>query len=146
MNTIQAPARVTVTKGPWYRRNRYLMELWVGDIHTGLHWHLNRKEAKTFPQIALDNCAELLETNGLMERVYQQHAKLQSLRAQAAIPAKGTKVRLTAELTKDLPVGSLGTVTQVDTDAHHTYPLTVAFVVNDKPVELPVELSEVEVA
>lgn len=146
MNTIQAPARVTVTKGPWYKRNRYLMELWVGDIHTGLHWHLNRKEARTFPKIALDSAAELLEVNGLMESVYLRHAKLEQMRALAAIPAKGSKVKLTAELTKDLPVGSIGTVTQVDTDAHHTYPITVAFVVNDKPVELPVELSEVEVA
>jgi hypothetical protein len=149
LNTIQAPSRVTVTRGPLFtrrgfNRERYLMELWVGDINTGLHWHLSRKEAKSLPQIVLDNAAELLDHYGLMEEVYARYARLEDMRAYANMPVKGSKVRLKRTIADGLDKDTWGTVTHVDTKPDAPYPLTVAFIVDGKPEEVPVELEEVE--
>lgn len=144
MTAIEAPARVTVTKGRLFTRRRYLAELWIGDIHTGLTWNLTRREAKSYPQLILDNASQLLERHGLMDEMYERYTKLQHMRALAAIPVKGSKVRLTEKVSEGLARGTVGTVTHIDERPDAPYPLTVAFVIDGKTEEVPVELAEVE--
>jgi hypothetical protein len=144
MTAITAPARVTVNKGRLFTRRRYFTVLWVGDIDTGLHWHLTRKEAKTFPQVIIDNAAHLMEYYGVMEQVYGRYTRFEDMRRMATLPTRGQRVRLIDGLYEGLEAGAIGTVSSVDAKPDQPYPITVAFEIDGKTEEIPLELSEVE--
>jgi hypothetical protein len=166
LNT-QATARVTRTR-PWPIRQRFTMELIIGGINTGLHWHLTKKETKTMPSVAVRNAAQLLEHYGLMDETYAKVSILQTLEDQgvevnkeqpieraaffANLPPapdlgftlnKGSKVELVADL-GSFKAGQIGTVTRVDHD-DLSFPIRVALqTMGAQTVEIPMKLSEVK--
>lgn len=121
---INARANVSIVKGRPFTRNRYQLALYIEDVYTGLHWHVNRKQAKVMPQIIVDNAALLLEEHGLMEPL---HALLAS--RESKLPAPGTRVKLTEDMGA-FPKGHEGTVVHSEwddnTSPEHQYPVTVA--------------------
>lgn len=164
LNT-QATARVTRTR-PWPIRQRFTMELIIGGINTGLHWHLTKKETKTMPSVAVRNAAQLLEHYGLMDTVYAKVALANDLGEQVtkineAQPLsrsinldelaadlgftlnKGSKVELVADL-GSFKAGQIGTVTRIDHD-DLSFPIRVALqTMGAQTVEIPMKLSEVK--
>lgn len=148
MTAIQATARAVVTKGHIFQRRRYLMELYIEDIYTGLHWHLTKREANRMAPVALANASALLEHFGAMDSVMAQVNAARN-GAPNTLPAKGSKVTLKAEL-GDWKPGTEGTITDVSWEPEiameHQYPLRVAFRHPDdgRTLELPMRLDEVE--
>lgn len=121
---ITARANVAIAKGPLFTRNRYELSLYIEDQYTGLHWHVNRKQAKVMPQMIINNAARLLEEFGLMEAVHSLVAD-----KERGLPAAGTRVILTEDLGA-FPKGHEGTVVSAEwePDIHpdNQYPVTVA--------------------
>lgn len=121
---ITARANVAIDKGRLFTRNRYQLSLYIEDHYTGLHWHVNRKQAKVMPQLIIDNAARLLEDFGLMDAVHALVAD-----NGPALPAPGTRVKLTEDMGAFLK-GHEGTVVHSQWDANtapeHQYPVTVA--------------------
>lgn len=142
MTAITATAQCGVRKvGHWFNR-RYIITLYVNSVNTGLSWDVKRRQVDRMCEVAVDNCAELLEHYGLMDAVYElvEHEELD-------FPAQGSKVKLKAEL-GELKAGTVGTVTGTQWDnsvsADNQYPLQVAFTTSTGTQTIPMAINEVE--
>ena len=122
---ITARANVAIDKvGRPFTRNRYQLSLYIEDVYTGLHWHVNRKQAKAMPQMIINNAARLLEDFDLMEEFHDCWPS-----KGPALPTPGTRVKLTEDMGA-FPKGHEGTVVSAewdkDTAPDHQYPVAVA--------------------
>jgi hypothetical protein len=140
----EATARVSVTRtGTIFTRNRYRLALYIDDIATGLHWHVNRKQANTFPSVIIENASQLLAHFGLMEEVYALVTANHS-----GLPAEGSKIKLAEDLGR-VKAGLVGTVVHVeepmgDEYSDHDYPVTALFQIKGEDVKIALNLSEFE--
>lgn len=154
MTAITATATAGVHKGPWWHRRRYEVRLFINDINTGLHWHVNKRDVERLSTSIVDNAAELLCAHGLMDSVFEAVAaeenfipaepiNLDELADELGLtaPAKGSRVELVNDL-GTIKAGQIGTVTHVDAD--DSFPIRVAFTLGADTVDIPMNLSEVK--
>lgn len=140
---ITARANVAISKGRLFTRNRYELALYIEDVYTGLHWHVNRKQAKVMPQTIINNAGRLLEDFGLMEPF---HALLAS--KAVGLPVAGDTIKLAGDLGK-VKAGLTGTVTSVAPSEgvaiENDYPVLAKFNIKGDDVEIALNVSEFEV-
>jgi hypothetical protein len=158
MSSLEATATAVTTRtGPWFKR-RYEVRLFINNVNTGLHWHVKRREVNKISADIVDNAAELLQSFGLMDDVYDAVAGKTDLNAPverpvplepaatAAVgvldkPRLGQRMEVTADL-GTLKAGTVGTIVRIDDEDF--YPIRMAFKLGADTVELPMNLSELK--
>lgn len=144
--SITALATAVVTKGPFYKKDRYKVELYLDEIKTGLEWNVNKRELDGVCNIITTQTREVLQSYGKLDEVLWLLDRKAAEDKGVKLPKLGTLVEITTNSLGQFERGTQGTVVRSDwtpglADSHQ-FPVSIRPTGGGEHLTIPLAIGE----